>query len=90
MDCKAEFEYRAELCVVDCAEEEDAGLDSDLLNMKKEELEALAAVAVIRNNVGKTVIWDVRRKCARTLQLSDIVILMRSAVNYADIFYQTL
>jgi helicase-exonuclease AddAB, AddA subunit, Firmicutes type len=90
VDCKAEFEYRAELCVVDCAEEEDAGLDSDLLNMKKEELEALAAVAVIRNNVGKTVIWDVRRKCARTLQLSDIVILMRSAVNYADIFYQTL
>jgi ATP-dependent helicase/nuclease subunit A len=90
VDYEGELEYKAELCVVDCAEEEAAELDSDILNMKKEELEALAAVDIIRKNVGTTEIWDVKHKCARPLKLSDIVILMRSAVNYADIFYQTL
>ena len=85
-----DMEYKTEFAVVDCADEATEGIDQELLDMKKEELEALTAVSIINENAGHTNIWDVKQGRERVMRRGDIVILMRSAVNYADIFYQTL
>lgn len=69
--------------------EEDADIDDELKNIIKAEKEALAAAAIIRDHLGKT-IFDSKNGVERPLQKRDIVILMRSVKNYADVFYKVL
>lgn len=74
--------------------EETAAQKSDasgeaLAEMKAAELEALAVVQQIRDLLG-TEIYDSKLGRRRKLQRRDIVILMRSARNRAEIYYQTL
>ena len=64
-------------------------LDDELKTLLKAEKEALAAVKIIREHLGQT-IYDSKAKKERPLQKKDIVILMRSAKNYGDLFYKIL
>lgn len=64
-------------------------LDDELKNMIKAEKEALSAVKIIKDSLGKT-IFDSKKGIERPLQKGDVVILMRGIKNYGDIFYKTL
>ncbi len=64
-------------------------LDDELKNMIKAEKEALSAVKIIKESLGKT-IFDSKRGIERPLQKRDIVILLRGIKNYGDIFYKIL
>ena len=69
--------------------EETEDLDDELKNMIKAEKEALSAVKIIKDSLGKT-IFDSKKGIERPLQKGDVVILMRGIKNYGDIFYKTL
>ncbi len=69
--------------------QEDEELDDELKNMMKAEKEALAAVKLIRDNLGQP-IYDSKAGCERPLTMKDIVILMRGVRGYGDIFYNVL
>lgn len=68
---------------------EDADMDDELKNIIKAEKEALAAAAIIRENLGQP-IFDSKREVERPLEKKDIVILMRGVKNYGDVFYKVL
>ncbi len=63
--------------------------DEELKSLLKAEKEALAAVKIIRDHLGKT-IYDSKAQTERPLQKKDIVILMRGMKNYGDLFYKIL
>ena len=63
--------------------------DEELKSLLKAEKEALAAVKIIRDHLGKT-IYDSKAQTERPLQKKDIVILMRGMKNYGDLFYKSL
>lgn len=67
----------------------DSEIDDELKNMIKAEKEALSAVKIIKDSLGKT-IFDSPRGIERPLQKRDIVILMRGTKSYGDIFYKIL
>ena len=79
--------HRPELKVVD-AESIDSS-DKELAALKNAELEALEVAELIEANLGRT-FYDHKKDVERTLELRDIVLLMRATKNYADIFYQAL
>ncbi len=62
-------------------------LDDELKNLVKAEKEALCAVKLIKESLGKP-IFDSKRNVKRSLEKRDIVILMRSIKNYGDVFYK--
>ena len=64
-------------------------MDDELKNILKAEKEALAAVKLIQDHLGKP-IFDSKTGEERPLALRDIVILMRGVRNYGDIFYHIL
>ena len=69
--------------------DESEDLDDELKNMIKAEKEALSAVKIIKDSLGKT-IFDSKKGIERPLQKGDVVILLRGIKNYGDIFYKTL
>ena len=69
--------------------DEGAEPDEELKSLLKAEKEALAAVKIIRDHLGKT-IYDSKAQTERPLQKKDIVILMRGMKNYGDLFYKIL
>ncbi len=69
--------------------DEGAEPDEELKSLLKAEKEALAAVKIIRDHLGKT-IYDSKAQVERPLQKKDIVILMRGMKNYGDLFYKIL
>ncbi|MEE0797552.1 MAG: helicase-exonuclease AddAB subunit AddA [Anaerovoracaceae bacterium] len=68
---------------------EDSDIDDELKNIIKAEKEALAAVKIIRDNLGAP-FFDSKAGEERPLCKRDIVILMRSVKNYGDVFYKIL
>ncbi len=69
--------------------EEDGEADDELKLLRKAEKEALAAVKIIRDHLGRT-IYDSKARKERSLEKKDIVILMRGMKNYGDLFYKIL
>lgn len=67
----------------------DVEIDDELKNMIKVEKEALSAVKIIKDMLGRT-IFDSKKGVERPLEKRDIVILMRGIKNYGDIFYKVL
>lgn len=69
--------------------EQNEELDDELKSMIKAEKEALSAVKIIKESLGKT-IFDSKKGVERPLQKRDIVILLRGIKGYGDIFYKIL
>ena len=69
--------------------EEDESIDDEIKNLMKAEKEALAAVKIIKDSVGKPY-FDSKAGIERKLSLGDIVILMRGIKSYGDVFYNVL
>lgn len=69
--------------------EEDNELDDEIIEMKKAEIEANAAANVIKGMLGEEY-FDDKSESVRKLDYKDIVILMRSAAGYKDIYSQVL
>ena len=69
--------------------DEDGEADDELKLLRKAEKEALAAVKIIRDHLGRT-IYDSKEHKERSLEKKDIVILMRGMKNYGDLFYKIL
>ena len=69
--------------------DEDGEADDELKLLRKAEKEALAAVKIIRDHLGRT-IYDSKAREERSLEKKDIVILMRGMKNYGDLFYKIL
>ena len=69
--------------------DEDGEADDELKLLRKAEKEALAAVKIIRDHLGRT-IYDSKARKERCLEKKDIVILMRGMKNYGDLFYKIL
>ncbi|MEG0156571.1 MAG: UvrD-helicase domain-containing protein, partial [Anaerovoracaceae bacterium] len=84
-----DIHYPVELHLVNGATELDEEIDETLLEMKKNELEALAACKLIEDAVGE-LFYDHKAEVERRLTKRDIVILMRGVKNTADIFYDVL
>ncbi|MDF2677687.1 MAG: addA, partial [Bacillota bacterium] len=88
LNCGASFDENrksVELNIIDKNSDEDDDLDDEIKNMKTAELEALYAVQKIRELIkDKTYVQD--KSELRNIDYKDIVILMRSVSNWADIF----
>lgn len=84
-----ELDYPVELQLVDDMQIEDSDLDDEIKEMKKAEMEAYAAAQIIRECRGKPV-YDGKRGEERPVANKDIVILLRGAKGYADIYYEAL
>ena len=69
--------------------DEDDEPDDELKLLMKAEKEALAAVKIIRDSLGKP-FFDSKQGRERPLTKGDIVILMRGVKNYGDMFYRIL
>ncbi|MBR5642508.1 MAG: helicase-exonuclease AddAB subunit AddA [Firmicutes bacterium] len=70
-------------------DDEQEGMDEEILDLKSAELEALNAVKLIRENYGKE-IWDDKRNERRPLEYRDMVILLRAVKGSGEVFYQKL
>lgn len=69
--------------------DEDQDLDKELKELKKTEKEALAAVHIIKEHLGKT-IFDSRKGEERPLKKRDVVILLRGLKDKGDLYYKIL
>lgn len=83
------LDYPVELQLVDDAQIEDLSVDEEIREMKKAEIEAFTAAQIIREAKGR-MIYDAKRDEERPVANRDIVILLRSAKGYAEIYYEAL
>ncbi len=83
------LDYPVELQLVDDKQADDLPLDDEIREMKKAEIEAYTAARIIRETKGK-LIFDAKRGEERPIANKDIVILLRSAKGYAEIYYDAL
>ena len=86
---EGELEYPAEIFVSISREPEDAEIDDEILKLRKEEIEALSACDIIRQNLG-TEIYDVPSQSIRKMEYRDMVILMRSTRSGAGVYEAVL
>ncbi len=86
-DYDGDINYKTELHIVDNQIRKEPDIDDELADMKKAELEANYVAGIIRDVLGNE-IYDSKKKCTRKVTLKDIVILMRSTKNYAEIFQE--
>ena len=84
---KSKWEPKLYLAQTPWDEKDDA--DDELKLLLKAEKEALAAVKIIRDSLGKP-FFDSKEARERPLEKGDIVILMRGVKNYGDMFYRIL
>ena len=95
--CSSEYVYPVELYLIDQGIDEEA-LDEEIRDMKRAELEAYAAAAVIKQSRGLPYCAKSRSaddggegtEIIKTLRNRDIVILLRSTANVADIYQDAL
>ena len=85
----ARYSARPVLYLAQTPWDEGAEPDEELKSLRKAEKEALAAVKIIRDHLGRT-IYDSKAQKERKLEKKDIVILMRGMKNYGDLFYKIL
>lgn len=81
--------YEPQLYLADTFWTDVKDVDDELKNIMKAELEAMAAVSIIKKNLGKP-IFDSKKGIKRPLEKKDIVILMRGVKNYGDIYQKVL
>jgi len=86
---KGELDYPVELQIMDNIKIDDLSLDDEIKEMKKAEMEAYTAAQIILESKGK-LIYDGKRGEERPITNKDIVILLRSAKGYAEIYYEAL
>ena len=86
---EGELNYPVELQIVDEAQVDDMSIDDEIKEMKKAEVEAYTAAQLIREAKG-TLIYDGKKGVERTLSNKDIVILLRGAKGYAEIYAEAL
>lgn len=86
---EGELDYPVELQLVDDIQMEDLSVDDEIREMKKAEVEAYTAAQIIREARGR-MIYDAKRDEERPVTNKDIVILLRSAKGYAEIYYEAL
>ena len=86
---EGELDYPVELRIVDELPMEDLSVDDEIREMKKAEIEAYTAAQIIRESKGK-LIYDGKRGEERQIANRDIVILLRSAKGYAEVYYDAL
>lgn len=87
VDYDGEYRYEPQVKVLDLSGRTEA--DDAIAELKNTEIEALEVAELIRENLGRS-FFDHKAGVERTLQLRDMVILMRGVKNYADVFYQVL
>ena len=80
--------YPVELCLVDERGDEEE-VDDEIKDMKRAELEAAAAALIVKKAKGLP-FYDEKEKKEKLLQNKDIVILLRSTANVADIYREAL
>ncbi len=86
---EGDLDYPVELHVVDELQLEDPSIDDEIREMKKAEIEAYTAAQIIRELKG-SLIYDGKRGAERPVTNRDIVILLRSAKGYAEVYYDAL
>lgn len=84
-----ELEYPVELHLVDGRQDETREIDEEIMEMRRVELEASVAAQIIRDAIGKS-IYDQKNSQIRPIALKDIVILLRSTKNDAEIYADQL
>lgn len=84
-----DIDYPVEVCVVDRGKEGAEALDEALLDMRRQEWEALAVAKLIEEAHG-TPFYDPKKDEVRPLTLRDMVILMRSVKTAGPIFKDVL
>jgi len=84
-----ELDYLVELHLADDMQIEDMSVDEEIREMKKVEIEAFTAAQIIRETRGR-MIYDMKKGVERPITNRDIVILLRSAKGYAEIYYEVL
>ncbi|QOX62370.1 helicase-exonuclease AddAB subunit AddA [Anoxybacterium hadale] len=84
-----DLNYPVDLYLVDESQVDDGSLDEEIREMKKAEIEAYAAAQIISEAKG-SLIYDGKKGIERPLENRDIVILLRGAKGYADIYYEAL
>ena len=84
-----EIDYMTELHIIDKQVNDDMELSDEVAEMNAVRLEANYVAELIRKTVGST-IYDSKKGCERTVSLKDIVILMRSTKDYAEVFQEEL
>ena len=82
-----DISYNTELHVLDNQITKDPDIDNIFFDMKNAELEAHYVAGLIRDAVG-TPIYDSKKGCERKATLNDIVILMRSTKDFAEIYQE--
>ena len=82
-----DISYNTELHVLDNQITKDPDIDNIFFDMKNAELEAHYVAGLIRDAVG-TPIFDSKKGYERKTDLGDIVILMRSTKDYAEIYQE--
>ncbi|MDD2189953.1 MAG: helicase-exonuclease AddAB subunit AddA [Eubacteriales bacterium] len=86
---EGELDYPVEFHIVDEKQIDDLSIDDEIKEMKRAELEAHAAVQIISEFRG-CMIYDSKSSQEKAITNKDIVVLLRSAKNYADIYYEVL
>lgn len=89
VDYEGDLEYSLSLHVVDDAKLCEEEIDDAIKEMKRAEVEAYAAVQIIKEAKGKQ-IYDWKNQCVRSLESRDIVILLRGAKTDGPIYFQAL
>lgn len=83
------IDYKTELHIIDKQINDDMEISDEIAEMNAVRLEANYVAELIRTTVGTT-IYDSKKECERTVSLKDIVILMRSTKDYAEVFQEEL
>lgn len=86
---EGELNYPVELQLVDDMQIDDSALDDEIKEMKKAEMEAYAAAQAIKESKG-SLIFDSKKGQERPIENKDIVILLRGAKGYANIYAEAL
>ncbi len=86
---EGDLDYPVRLYLADNKILEDEESDDEINEMKKAEVEAAAAVKIIKGLLGQP-IFDDKLSITRKASYKDIVILFRSAKGYADVFGEML
>ncbi|MGF6375791.1 ATP-dependent helicase/nuclease subunit A [Clostridiales Family XIII bacterium PM5-7] len=87
LDYEGEYDRVPEVKVIDLASID--GEDEELAGLKATEIEALEVSKLIKKNLGKK-FYHSKAGEERTLEYRDMVILMRSVRNSAEVFYRVL
>lgn len=92
LNCGTEFDSNSdnfiEIDIIDKNAEEEAESDDDLKSMKTAEIEAKFALQKIKDLMSEQ-IYVADKKEYRNIEYKDIVILMRSVSNWAQVFEET-